>query len=192
MWLCAVCSRSFLAYYEWRAHCRHCDSNVSQETINIPSIPLGLELDAGSQEEMNETDFQSIPLDLETGVLLDLSSLEDVLHVPSSPHGTVGTWRHAAETLSQKAPQISIFSSHETRVERDVRRNEQRLAAMWTNNNFRVLSQLVNSLSLSQSDTDRVLNAVLYFCLSSFHCYSAATPGLKYGHAVDFSPAEGR
>jgi hypothetical protein len=111
---------------------------------------------------MNDNDFQSVPLNLESGVLLNLTSLEDALYVPSSPDGTVGTWRPIEDNLSQKAPQISVFSSHESRIERDVRRNEQRLAAMWTNNNFRVLSQLVNSLSLSQSDTDRVLNAVLY------------------------------
>ena len=96
MWRCAVCNLSFHACYEWRAHCRHCDSNVSQETFNIPSIHMELELDAGSQEGMNENDFQLLPFDLETGVLLDLSSLEDVLHVPLSPHGTDGTWRHVA------------------------------------------------------------------------------------------------
>jgi len=37
---------------------------------------------------------------------------------------------------------------------------EARIAAMWTNKNYAVLSQLTNSLSLSQSDINRVLSAV--------------------------------
>ena len=76
-------------------------------------------------------------------------------------------WRCAVpviDTVPQSPPtrfDSRIFNYHEVLIARDVRKHEKSLP--WTNKNYSLLSQVVNSLSLSQSDTDRLLNAVSYY-----------------------------
>ena len=75
----------------------------------------------------------------------------------------LASWRALSSDMPESArskPRNVVDVGHDARILGDVRRHEAKMAKLWTNNNFRVLSQLMNSLSLSQSDIDRVLNAV--------------------------------
>jgi hypothetical protein len=70
-------------------------------------------------------------------------------------------WRGVPSSIPQSTPSPSAMLIHELQIARDVRKHEKRQASIWTNKNYRILSQLINSLSLSQSDADRLLNAVI-------------------------------
>ena len=68
-------------------------------------------------------------------------------------------WRLPEHPQANVADTAStMHRDHVTLLAADIRRHERRLH--WTNTNFSVLSQLINSLSLSQSDTNRLLIAV--------------------------------
>jgi hypothetical protein len=90
-------------------------------------------------------------------------------NIPSSTTVTllppVLDWRCAqplTDMVTQTPPtgfDAKMFNYHEVLIARDVRKHEKALP--WTNTNYSLLSQVVNSLSLSQSDTDRLLKAVI-------------------------------
>ena len=98
-------------------------------------------------------------------------------------------WRCAVpviDTVPQSPPtrfDSRIFNYHEVLIARDVRKHEKSLP--WTNKNYSLLSQVVNSLSLSQSDTDRLLNAVIYLYIASAtivdHRYTAGFQNVDAG-----------
>ena len=94
---------------------------------------------------------------------------EDSSSAPFQPVDLDSTnWRGVPCSIPQTPQSSTAMLNHELQIARDVRKHELRQASLWTNKNYRILSQLINSLSLSQSDADRLLNAViLYIMLKS-------------------------
>ena len=85
------------------------------------------------------------------------------LSIPQSPAGDTSThsWRSDSAHVTNAptpGPTLPTCRDHSSTIAKNIRAHENSLK--WTNNNYCILSQLVNSLSLSQSDTDRLLRGV--------------------------------
>ena len=164
MFVCAQCGCSFKNYHEKRAHTKHCAFNIN--TTNAPDSPI--------------IDLQSPLVDVTN---IPLSTLPDSqAHFPTETDAQCPQYSIADQHVGQnnednfiyncwRGPPSSIpetlqsspteMLEHEHQIARDVRKHESRQDSLWTNKNYRILSQLINSLSLSQSDADRLLNAVI-------------------------------
>ena len=152
MFVCSVCSTSFRNWTEHRLHVKSCsvsNYNVRQSTINKHSTLVQTN---ASQHSLNTQDdvvsYETLP-PFPQPTLHPLTTADDPnleWRVPLHPPSNV------ADTAS------TMHRDHLTLLAADIRRHERRLD--WTNNNFSFLSQLINSLSLSQSDTTRLLVAV--------------------------------
>ena len=160
MFTCAVCRKIFKNHFELRAHTKTCVMLYSSQpaTMILPNL------------QPSNHDHNDVPL-IEMGDIYNTllenaqsSTTADVLP-------PVLDWRCAVpviDTVPQSLPtrfDSRIFNYHEVLIARDVRKHEKSLP--WTNTNYSLLSQVVNSLSLSQSDTDRLLNAVIYLYIAS-------------------------
>ena len=87
--------------------------------------------------------------------------------------GTAHSWRSDSSHVppsTTPGPTKPTSRHHDSAIAKHVRSHESVLK--WTNTNYSILSQLVNSLSLSQSDTDRLLQGVhLYYFIMWNHIH---------------------
>jgi hypothetical protein len=155
MFVCSQCGSSFKNFFEKTTHTRHCSFNATQPVIPpnssiafsvlpkdlSPSFPLTPAIQLMSSDDAMDT------------------VLEHDLEADTAEPET--NWRGVPSSIPQSTPSPSAMLIHELQIARDVRKHELRQASIWTNKNYRILSQLINSLSLSQSDADRLLNAVI-------------------------------
>ena len=160
MFVCSQCGSSFKNFFEKTTHTRHCSFNGTQFANN-----------ATSSNVLPSDVSQSFPL---TPAIQPTSSdeamdttLDQFLEAdPAQP--SVSNWRGVPCSIPKTPQSSTAMLNHELQIARDVRKHELRQASFWTKKNYRILSQLINSLSLSQSDADRLLNAViLYIMLKS-------------------------
>ena len=164
MFPCSVCQKVFKNWFQLRAHTKTCFSDTLMQSATVPhnvtmlhNQPIVLEADTPSNDTIVD---DACDIDTNTASQIMPSSTGPILE----PSPLLFNWRGAAPDI-QAFPQATPsrfdpkqFNYHEVLIARDVRRHETALP--WTNKNYSVLSQVVNSLSLSQSDTDRLLNAV--------------------------------
>ena len=152
MFVCSVCSTSFRNWTEHRQHVKSCsvsNFNVRQSAINVDSSLL----------QSNTSQFSLITQDNVVPHEPLSSFPEPTINPLTTDDDTNLHWRIPCNLQANVADTAStMHRDHVTLVAADIRSHERRLH--WTNNNFSVLSQLINSLSLSQSDTNRLLIAV--------------------------------
>jgi hypothetical protein len=179
MWSCSSCSLVFKNLCDRTRHVKSCEQIPHKELSQIlpdpsqdlfppilPHLPPTSHADASDAMDV-DTHFHTNDPTTPDIVLDDNETL--LSPTPS----LMASWRGQPSDMPEN-PQTKrrnvVDLGHEARIQGDVRRHEAKMAKLWTNNNFRVLSQLMNSLSLSQSDVDRVLNAVrLHLLLSNIN-----------------------
>ena len=171
MFVCAQCGCSFKNYHEKRAHTKHCAFNIN--TTNAPDSPI-IDIQPPLFDATNtllstlpdtppDCPMQSDPQ------CLPYSIADQHVGLNTEENFIFNCWRGPPSSIPeplQSSPTEML--EHEHQVARDVRKHESRQASLWTNKNYRILSQLINSLSLSQSDADRLLNAVRLIFISSY------------------------
>ena len=155
MFVCSQCGSSFKNFFEKTTHTRHCSFNATQPVITshssnaLPVLPFDL-----PQSFPQTPTIQPVSTD---------DAMDTVLEhvIEAHPAEPVTNWRGLPSSIPQSTPPPSAMLNHELQIARDVRKHELRQVSIWTNKNYRILSQVINSLSLSQSDADRLLNAVI-------------------------------
>ena len=163
MFPCSVCQKLFKNWKQLRAHTLTCFSDTLSQSATLPQnvilVPTPTILTDSNPQSNNPFIDDLCDVDTnETSATMSGSPIIDSFPL-------LFDWRRAppeidAEKESPPKPfDPKSFNYHEVLIARDVRRHEN--ALQWTNKNYSILSQVVNSLSLSQSDTDRLLNAVI-------------------------------
>ena len=166
MWPCPSCALNFKNYCDFKRHTKSCDQTLHVELSQILSqcIPA-VKVPENGCVHLPECDPMSLDCDLGCLALDSTTDQAPIIDNDCFPTSVplTASWRGPPSKMpecSQSVPHTPLESAHDARVLGDARRHEAKMAKLWTNCNFRVLSQLVNSLSLSQSDMDRLLNAV--------------------------------
>jgi len=186
MFPCSVCQKLFKNWFQLRAHTLTCFSDTLSQSATLPEnailVPSAPTIFTNSHPQSNNDSF--------VDDLCDVDTVDTSATISGSPMSEllplVFDWRRAppeidAENESTPKPfDLKSFNYHEVLIARDVRRHEN--ALQWTNKNYSILSQVVNSLSLSQSDTDRLLNAVITTPALSilFHTFRDLDSGARF------------
>ena len=159
MFICSVCGVSFTGWMQKRQHAMQCSASFST-VHNVRPVHASVIYSEATD-----------PIELPAGEIFDenhesdsINNLFPDLTIPLIPaHANSNhSWRSdSAHVLLNPAsgPTKPTCRNHTSTISKNIRSHEN--ALKWTNNNYCILSQLVNSLSLSQSDTDRLLRGVL-------------------------------
>ena len=144
---CPSCQLTFRNYIHKLSHVRNC-------------FPIDLNDDNTSSTHDDIRASDPMPLDI-VPFLNSTSSHNPPLPCPNEQSNQLQQLDLSGNSYSMSAMRSldKRYSPAET-LKRVLLIEEARIAAMWTNKNYAVLSQLTNSLSLSQSDINRVLSAV--------------------------------
>ena len=181
MWSCPSCSLIFKNLCDRTRHVKSCEQIPHKELSQIlpePSLvpPILSHLSPNSHAATSDAMDVDTHIDTNDPTTPDIALNDNETLLLPTP-SLMASWRgqpsDMPETPHSKHRNV-VDLGHEARIQGDVRRHEAKMAKLWTNNNFRVLSQLMNSLSLSQSDVDRVLNAVTPLLLLSHTIYNFA------------------
>ena len=169
MFVCPQCGASFKNFHEKTKHSKHCSSIMHRRPAITDPFNAVNTIPSLSDLPPLTSQFQHSPSHdaMDTGFEPSHSTVEHTLplvNVDSAPvdiHPDAMNWRGVPSSIPQTPLTPTAMLDHELQIARDVRKHESKQASLWTNKNYRILSQLINSLSLSQSDADRLLNAVV-------------------------------
>ena len=164
MFVCSVCGASFTGWMQKRQHAMQCSTSFS--TVHNASN-LGLDrTSVHSSEPIDTTMSTDLPVDEtfdQNNESNRINNLFPDLTIPIIPahENSTHSWRSDSAYVLRNptsGPTKPTCRDHTSTISKNIRSHEN--ALKWTNNNYCILSQLVNSLTLSQSDTDRLLRGV--------------------------------
>ena len=149
MFACKNCEETFRNMWHLRMHNRYCDTlrsnDISSSSPTIatqPSSAVSIQVESDNNDNVINN-----PL---TGPLH--SRHQQNAHEILDANGVAITSAMLSALDKRYSPEVAL--------KKIITREDTRLSALWTNRNYAVLSQLTNSLSLSQTDINRVLSAV--------------------------------
>ena len=170
MFVCSVCGLSFTGWMQKRQHTMQCSTSSSMSYNAKVISPITPPDVYPSQFAMSVDQPHDEPFHCTS----ETQRLNNPFPEISMPlEGTAHSWRSDSSHVppsTTPGPTKPTSRHHDSAIAKHVRSHESVLK--WTNTNYSILSQLVNSLSLSQSDTDRLLQGVhLYYFIMWNHIH---------------------
>jgi hypothetical protein len=149
MFACTNCDERFRNIWQLRMHARSCETLRQPDmTSSSPTIAT------------HPASAMSVPVLSDNYDNDNITGSTDPLFSREQRNGNNTLDANGVAITNAMLSALDKRYSPEVCLKKIVTREDARLSALWTNRNYAVLSQLTNSLSLSQSDINRVLSAV--------------------------------